>query len=289
MAGPVDGVDWFEVITENFLVEGGNPRRVLREVRKHTPIVLHGVSLSIGSPDPLDEGYLAGVAALAREVEPPIVSDHLCWTSLGGHNTHDLLPLPYTDEALVHEYCRAFCVVLPSVYRTPAGETKVPELLGQTLLEGMACGAATVCTRVASMPEIVDDGVTGFIVPPNDPSAIGERLAWLAAHRDRAAAMGAAGRARVLRHFTWPAVVSRNAITDSIIARSAGSTIPSFCPSSTAVRISCSISPELVSFDAPVARRTSSSTTFINFTRGRNVARNPCRNGAADATMVSPA
>ena len=89
------------------------------------------------------------------------------------------------------------------------GETKVPELLGQTLLEGMACGAATVCTRVASMPEVVDDGVTGFIVPPNDPGAIGERLAWLAAHRDHAAAMGARRPSRVLRHFTWPAVVSR--------------------------------------------------------------------------------
>ncbi len=85
----------------------------------------------------------------------------------------------------------------------------MPELLGQTLLEGMACGAATVCTRVASMPEVVEDGVTGFVVPPNDPGALGERLAWLAAHRDRAAPMGAAGRARVLRHFTWRAVVSR--------------------------------------------------------------------------------
>ncbi len=102
MAGPVDGVDWFEVITENFLVEGGNPRRVVRTVREHTPIVLHGVSLSIGSVDALDEEYLAGVAALARELAPPFVSDHLCWTSLGGHNTHDLLPLPYTEEALAH-------------------------------------------------------------------------------------------------------------------------------------------------------------------------------------------
>jgi glycosyltransferase involved in cell wall biosynthesis len=114
-----------------------------------------------------------------------------------------------SDEALVHEYRRALCVVLPSVYRTPAGETRVPELLGQTLLEGMACGAAAVCTRVASMPEVVDDGATGFVVPPNDPAALGERLAWLAAHREAAAAMGAAGRARVLAHFTWDAVVSR--------------------------------------------------------------------------------
>lgn len=102
MAGPVDGVDWFEVVTENFLVDGGNPRRVLRAVREHHPVALHGVSLSIGSTDPLDEAYLAGVAALCRELEPPIVSDHLCWTSLGGHNTHDLLPLPCTEEALAH-------------------------------------------------------------------------------------------------------------------------------------------------------------------------------------------
>lgn len=98
----IDGVDWFEVITENFLVEGGNPRRVLRAVREHRPIVLHGVSLSIGSLDPLDLDYLDGIAALARELSPALVSDHLCWTSLGGHNTHDLLPLPYTEEVLAH-------------------------------------------------------------------------------------------------------------------------------------------------------------------------------------------
>jgi glycosyltransferase involved in cell wall biosynthesis len=113
------------------------------------------------------------------------------------------------DAALVEQYQRALCVVLPSVYRTPAGETKVPELLGQTLLEGMACGAAAVCTRVASLPEVVEDGVTGFVVPPNDPAAIGERLQWLATHRDEAGRMGAAGRARVLDRFTWPAVIAR--------------------------------------------------------------------------------
>lgn len=75
---------------------------MLRAVREHRPIVLHGVSLSIGSLDPLDTAYLDGVAALAREIVPAFVSDHLCWTSLGGHNTHDLLPLPYTEEALAH-------------------------------------------------------------------------------------------------------------------------------------------------------------------------------------------
>lgn len=132
-AGTVDGVDWFEVITENFLVEGGNPRRVLREVREHTPVVLHGVSLSIGSLDPLDEVYLAGVAALCRELSPPIVSDHLCWTGLGGHNTHDLLPMPYTEEALVHVAARVeqvqerlgrrILLENPSTYATFAGST----------------------------------------------------------------------------------------------------------------------------------------------------------------------
>jgi hypothetical protein len=88
------------VISENFMVAGGNPRRVLREVRARWPIALHGVSLSIGSVDPVDLDYLDRLAALIREVEPAIVSDHLCWSSLGGHAAHDLWPLPYTEEAL---------------------------------------------------------------------------------------------------------------------------------------------------------------------------------------------
>jgi glycosyltransferase involved in cell wall biosynthesis len=100
--------------------------------------------------------------------------------------------------------------VLPSVYRTIYGdETLVPELLGQTLLEGMACGRPVICTRVASMPEIVEDGVCGFIVPPNDPAALAERIGWLHDHPAEAAAMGAAARRRVLNKFTWPKVVRR--------------------------------------------------------------------------------
>ncbi len=99
-------VDWWEVISENFMVAGGNPRRVLREVRERWPVVLHGVSLSIGSVDPLDENYLARLAALVAEVEPSIVSDHLCWSSLGGHSAHDLWPVPYTEEALAHVVAR---------------------------------------------------------------------------------------------------------------------------------------------------------------------------------------
>jgi uncharacterized protein (UPF0276 family) len=95
-------VDWFEVISENFMVEGGNPRRVLRQVREHYPVVLHGVSLSLGSVDPLDESYLDRLAKLAGEIEPAWISDHLCWSSFGGHTGHDLWPLPFTDESLDH-------------------------------------------------------------------------------------------------------------------------------------------------------------------------------------------
>jgi|RhiMethySRZTD1v2_1073278.scaffolds.fasta_scaffold00202_38 alpha-maltose-1-phosphate synthase len=118
---------------------------------------------------------------------------------------HDL-----DDEGLVREYRRAMCIVLPSVYRTDEGyETAVPELLGQTLLEGMACGAPAICTDVASMPEVVEHGVTGFVVPPNDPASLGDRLAWFRAHPVEAAAMGLAGRRRVLAHFTWANTVNR--------------------------------------------------------------------------------
>jgi glycosyltransferase involved in cell wall biosynthesis len=113
------------------------------------------------------------------------------------------------DDALVREYRRASAIVLPSVYRTAVGETRVPELLGQTLLEGMACETPAVCTDVASMPEVVEHGVTGFVVPANDPRALGERLAWLHGHRAEASAMGRAGRRRVLSRFTWPLVVER--------------------------------------------------------------------------------
>ena len=101
-AEPCPGVDWFEVISENFMVAGGNPRRVLRAVRERYPVVMHGVSLSIGTTDPLDDAYLGALRALCDEIEPAIVSDHLCWSSLGGHTVHDLWPVPYTEQALAH-------------------------------------------------------------------------------------------------------------------------------------------------------------------------------------------
>jgi glycosyltransferase involved in cell wall biosynthesis len=112
------------------------------------------------------------------------------------------------DAELVRAYRRAICVVLPSVYRTMYGdETRVPELLGQTLLEGMACGTPAVCTNVASMPEVVVDEQTGFVVPPNNPAALRAKLEWLRDHPGDVNRLGLAGRKRVLQSFTWPAVV----------------------------------------------------------------------------------
>jgi len=95
-------VDWFEALTENYLVPGGKPLDYLMRIRERFPVVLHGVSLSIGSTQPLDHTYLAQVKALATRVEPEWVSDHLCWTGIAGRNMHDLLPLPYTEEALAN-------------------------------------------------------------------------------------------------------------------------------------------------------------------------------------------
>ncbi len=95
-------VDWMEATSENFMAPGGRPLAVLERVRREVPVVLHGVSLSIGSTDPLNEGYLTELRALADRIEPALVSDHLCWGSHGGRYAHDLWPLPYTEEALAH-------------------------------------------------------------------------------------------------------------------------------------------------------------------------------------------
>lgn len=95
-------VDWFEVLSENYMVAGGKPRYYLQRVREHYPVVMHGVSMSIGSTDPLDAEYLRALRQLADEVQPAWISDHLCWTAFDGVNTHDLMPLPYTEEAVAH-------------------------------------------------------------------------------------------------------------------------------------------------------------------------------------------
>lgn len=106
----VSGVDWFEAISENYMVPGGRPLRYLERVRARYPVVLHGVSLSIGASDPLDRAYLRALAELIDRIEPAWVSDHLCWTRHGAHQTHDLLPLPYTEAALAHVAARVHAV-----------------------------------------------------------------------------------------------------------------------------------------------------------------------------------
>ena len=112
-------VDWFELITENYLVGGGRPLYFLDQIRARYPVVMHGVSLSIGSTAPLDLDYIGRVRRLAERCEPAWISDHLCWTGIAGTNLHDLLPLPYTAEALEH--------LAPRIER-------VQELIGQPLV-----------------------------------------------------------------------------------------------------------------------------------------------------------
>ena len=112
-------VDWVEVLSENYMVPGGKPLRMLDAIRRDYPMVMHGVSLSIGSTDALDLNYLRDLKALAQRVEPAWVSDHLCWTGVGHHNLHDLLPMPYTEAALGHLVARV---------------SQVQELLGRRLL-----------------------------------------------------------------------------------------------------------------------------------------------------------
>jgi glycosyltransferase involved in cell wall biosynthesis len=148
------------------------------------------MSLEIVGPAP-DTAYLEGLRRLAS-------GKRICF--LGS----------CTDDELVAAYRRALCVVLPSVYRDRRGrETRVPELLGQVLLEAMACGTPVVATEVASLPEIVEDGVTGFLVPPNDPQALRDRLERYRRDRCLAERMGAAGRRLVLDRFRWEDVVDR--------------------------------------------------------------------------------
>lgn len=112
-------MDWFEAVSENYMDSGGRPLAILEQVRHRYPVALHGVSLSIGSTDPLDPTYLSRLKALADRIQPVTVSDHLCWTGVDGEQLHDLLPLPFTDEAVRH--------VVPRVQQ-------VQELLGRRLL-----------------------------------------------------------------------------------------------------------------------------------------------------------
>jgi uncharacterized protein (UPF0276 family) len=95
-------VDWFEVISENFMDSHGRPRHVLDQIAARYPVVAHGVSMSIGSTDPLDRDYLTRLKRFVDELQPAWVSDHVCWTGVAGRNTHELVPIPFTEESLAH-------------------------------------------------------------------------------------------------------------------------------------------------------------------------------------------
>jgi glycosyltransferase involved in cell wall biosynthesis len=143
---------------------------------------------------------------VGRESEPRFAAD----LAALAHGKQVRFVHDCNDEQLVAAYRRAACIVLPSVYRDMYGnETRVPELLGLALLEGMACGAPAICTSVASLPEIVEDGVTGIIVPPNDAGALRRALRRILDEPAEAERMGRAARARVVERFTWPHVVAR--------------------------------------------------------------------------------
>ncbi len=135
LSGP-SPVEWVEAVSENFMAIGGRPVAVLEKVRQEIPVALHGVSLSIGSVDPLDNGYLRQLEQLIRRIQPAIVSDHFCWGSHGGRYVHDLWPLPYTEEALRHVVARV---------------VQVQDLLGrQILLENVS---SYVAFRASEMTE----------------------------------------------------------------------------------------------------------------------------------------
>ncbi|MCX4240469.1 MNIO family bufferin maturase [Paraliomyxa miuraensis] len=143
-------IDWFEAISENFLDSGGRPRHVIRRIAERYPVVLHGVSLSIGSTDPLRRPYLARLRALADELDARWVSDHLCWTGIGGHNSHDLLPLPLHEDTLAHVAARVRVVqdilerplVLenPSTYVSFAGSSMHEAEFLRALCDETHCG-----------------------------------------------------------------------------------------------------------------------------------------------------
>lgn len=151
--------------------------------------------------DDLIEALPAGMEA--RIVGSPVDPSYLSLLRELARGRSVRFDLECDDDQLAIAYRRSLCLVLPSVYRDRFGrETRVPELLGQVVLEAMASATPAVCTRVASLPEIVEDGRTGFLVPPNDPRALGERLRYLRENPEVARTMGLAARESVERRFT---------------------------------------------------------------------------------------
>jgi uncharacterized protein (UPF0276 family) len=143
-------VDWFEIISENYMQTAGRPLYVLDQIAERYPIVMHGVGMSIGSSDPLDKSYLKALKALRDRVRAVWVSDHLCWTGVRGKNTHDLLPLPYTEESLRHVIRRVrqvqdlleapILLENPSTYVEFAGSTYSEWAFLRALAEAADCG-----------------------------------------------------------------------------------------------------------------------------------------------------
>lgn len=141
---------WFEIISENFMDTGGRPLWVLDQIRQHYPIAMHGVSLSIGSTDPLDFDYLAKLAKLAERCEAVWISDHLCWTGVAGKNGHDLYPVPCTEEALrwvadrvraVQDFLgRPILLENPSNYLSFKASTMPEEVFLRRIAEDADCG-----------------------------------------------------------------------------------------------------------------------------------------------------
>jgi hypothetical protein len=150
-------VEWFEAISENYMETGGRPLAVLESVRRDYPVALHGVSLSIGGADCLDVDYLDALAALVERIEPEIVSDHLCWSSAGGRQLFDLLPLPLTEEVLEHVVSRV---------------RQVQERLGRRiLLENPSTYLAWQCTSIPEaefLTELAERADCGLLLDVNN-------------------------------------------------------------------------------------------------------------------------
>ena len=154
-------VSWFEVISENYLGlrggSGGRPLEQLERVRRDYPVSLHGVSMNLGSTDPLDRDYLKKLKALIARVEPAAVSDHLCWTGVGGRNLHDLLPLPYDEDAVAHVAARV---------------REVQDFLGRRLLiENVSSYVAyrhSVMTEWEFLAEVAERADCGILLDVNN-------------------------------------------------------------------------------------------------------------------------
>ncbi len=150
-------VEWFEAISEDYMETGGRPLAVLESVRRDYPVALHGVSLSIGGADRLDADYLDALAALVERIEPAIVSDHLCWSSVGGRQLFDLLPLPLTEEVLEHVVSRV---------------RQVQDRLGRRiLLENPSTYLAWECTSIPEaefLTELAERADCGLLLDVNN-------------------------------------------------------------------------------------------------------------------------